>query len=297
MSMGEAKRRAKADPSFGKPKRGLVISAPIEINGNSVLIKSTSPDLQELRASLLYWDRLAWPTNNAIFIDGGADINYLEGAKILARPRYAFSGQGADILVRTQTEALLDLDKEEPGIWSLSQGENSILVKSGALTQDNGIALELYRAIPVPDKDVPLAEVLEFRLKRYDELQSLRVEIDGLVETVNSSQDPKEELEKCLHRIDQKCAAAIRVGSEWQFPVRLSNLKTSVDLKPFSMVRDGLVAFLGATALGATSAFIASLTGAAAAASIKITGDFGWGGLRDRTNPYRYVSQFHKELF
>jgi hypothetical protein len=295
--MGEAKRRAKADPSFGKPQSGLVISAPIEINGDSVLIKTASPDLQELRASLLYWDKLAWPTNNMFFMGGGADMDYLESAKVLTRPRYAFSGMGADILIRVQTEALLELDKKEPGVWSLSQGENSILIKSGALTQGNGIALELYAAIPVPDRAVPLAEVLEFRLKRYDELQSLRVEIDGLVETINSSQDPKEELEKCLNRIDQKCAAAVRVGSEWQFPVRLSNLKTSLDLKPFSMVRDGLAVYLGATALGATSTLVTSLTGAAAMASIKIAGDFGWRGLKDRTNPYRYVSQFHKELF
>jgi hypothetical protein len=297
MGMGEAKQRAKTDPSFGKPKRGLVISPPIEINGSAVLIRSSSPDLQELRASLLYWDKLAWPTNNAIFIEGGPDINFLATAKILTRPKYAFSGQGGDILVRTQTEALLDLDKNEPGVWSLSQGENSILIKGGNLTQDNGVALELYKAIPVPDKDVPLNEVLEFRHKRYDELQSLRFEIDELVKTIDSSQDPKAELERCLRRIDQKCAAAVRVGSEWQFPVRLSNLKTSFDLKPFSVVRDGLVAFLGATALGATSTLVATLTGASVASSIKITGDFGWQGLRDRANPYRYVSQFHKELF
>jgi hypothetical protein len=297
--MGEAKRRAQSDPSFGKPKRGLVISAPIEITGDTVRLKSGHPDLQELRASLLYWDKLAWPTNRAIYIGGGPDIEFLETAKILTRPQYSFSGLGSDILVRAQTEALLELDKKEPGVWSLSQGENSILVKGGTLTQDEGVALELYRAVPVPDKDVPLNEVLEFRLKRYAELQSLRLEIDELVKTINASQDPKADLERCFPRIDQNCAAALRVGSEWRFPVKLSNLKTSFDLKPFSVVRDGLLGFLGATALGATSTLVASLTGAsaAAAASVKITADFGWQGLKVRDNPYRYVSQFHKELF
>jgi hypothetical protein len=275
----------------------LVISAPIEINGNSVFIKSINPDRQELRASLLYWDKLAWPTTGAIQIGGGFDIDFLERAKVLTRPKHALNGTGADILTRAQIETLHDLDLKEPGAWSLSQGENSILVKGGTLTQGNGVALEFYRAIPVPDKDVPLEEVLEFRRKRYDELQSLRLEIDGLVQEVCASQDPKAELERCLHRIDQKCAAAIRVGSEWQFPIRLSNLKTSFDLKPFLAIRDGLVAFFGATALGATSAVVAGLTAAAAAPSVKISGDFGWQGLKDRVNPYRYVSQFHKELF
>jgi hypothetical protein len=48
-----------------------------------------------------------------------------------------------------------------------------------------------------------------------------------------------------------------------------------------------------------TSVLLASLTaaGAATVSSVKITGDFGWQGLKARNSPYRYVSQFHKELF
>ncbi|UWU89412.1 DUF6236 family protein [Bradyrhizobium sp. CB1015] len=295
--MGEARRRAAADPTFGKPKRGLIISAPVEITGDSVLINSGSPDLQELRASLLYWDKLAWPTNNSIFIGGGPDIEFLEQAKVLIRPTYRFAGSGAAALIRAQAETLLNLDTREPGVWALSQGENSILVRDGILSQANGVALELYDAIPVPDKGVPLNEVLEFRLKRYDELQGLRLEIDGLVEKISASKDPPTELENCRRHIDEKCKAAIRVASEWQFPVRLSNLKASFDLKPLSMLRDGLVAYAGAVALGATSALAAALTGATALSSLKITGDLGWQGLKARTNPYRYVSQFHRELF
>jgi hypothetical protein len=300
--MGEAKRRAAKDPSFGKPKRGLIVSCPMAIDGARLTIKSSSLDPQELRSSLLYFDKLAWPTNKAIHVGGsGPDVDFLSAAKVLELPHVTLIGSfGVEAVVFAQAQALRDLDEKNPGTWAIAQGENSLLVKNGTLTDKGGLALELYRAVPVPDKDVPLNEILEFRLKRYDELQALRNEIDRLVSEINASEDPKATIEDVLYRIDRECSAAIRVCSEWQFPVRLSSLKTSFDLKPFAMVRDGLGAYVGATALGTTAVLTAALVGAAAAAatvSLKITPDFGWRGLKDRSSPYRYVSRFHKELF
>lgn len=297
--MGEAKRRAKGDPTFGKPKRGLVVSAPTTVSQSGFTIKSSELDPQELRASLLYWDKLAWPTNNIFHIDGSPDVEFLETAKVLSRPRHNFTGtvKGPEILVLAQAEILAQLDGREPGVWALSQGENSIFLSDAKLEKDAGLAFELYRAIPVPDKDVPLNEILEFRRKRYDELFSLRSEIDGLLVKIRNSENPTEELEKVLKQVDDRCAASIRVGAEWKFPVKLSNLKVSFDLKPFSMARDAILAYNGATFLGLTTSLAAGVAGASAVSSFKITGDFGWKGLRDRTNSYRYVSSFHKELF
>jgi hypothetical protein len=297
--MGEAKRLAAKDPSFGEPKRGLIVSCPMEIDGSGLSIKSTSLEPQELKSSLLYFDKLAWPTNNLIHIAGsGPDVEFLMAAKVLEQPNVILRGPfGVEALIYAQAQALRELDERNPGTWAIGQGENSLLVKDGTLTDKGGLAVELFRAVPVPDKDVPLNEILEFRLKRYDELQSLRAEIDRLIAEINSSEDPRATLEEALLRIDEECSAAIRVCSEWQFPVRLSTVKTSIDLKPFAMVRDGLTAYLGATALGTTTALTAALVSASAAASLKITPDFGWRGLRDRSSPYRYVSSFHKELF
>ncbi|QHO76875.1 hypothetical protein ACH79_33795 [Bradyrhizobium sp. CCBAU 051011] len=218
----------------------------MQIEGTRLSIKSTSLDAQELRSSLIYFDKLAWPTNNAIHVGGsGPDVDFLSAAKVLELPNVFLSGSfGVEVLILAQAQALRDLDEKNPGTWAIAQGENSLLVKDGTLTDKGGLALELYRAVPVPDKEVPLNEILEFRLKRYDELQALRNEIDRLVSEVNASEDPKATLEEALLRIDEGCSAAIRVCSEWQFPVRLSSLKTSFDLKPFAIVRDGLAAYV-----------------------------------------------------
>lgn len=297
--MGQAKLRRQKDPNWGRPRYGLVVSCPIRIGlENSVLIETTELDPQELRANLLFWDQLAWPTNNHLNIEGGADIQFLTKAGVLERPHCQVAGgaMGA-ILVRAQEQAFSQLEGANPGHWSISQGTNSLFINDGKLTKDQGVAVELISAIPVPDKDVPLDDILEFRSKRYDELRALREEIDNLVSRVNSSAEPELEMRSALAEIDKKCESAIRVCSEWKFPVRISNLKCSFNLKPFAALRDGLAAFTLGVPLGISTAALATVVGANVVSSVEIKGDFGWNGLKDRTNPYRYVSQFHKELF
>jgi hypothetical protein len=197
----------------------------------------------------------------------------------------------------TQIAAFKQFDQNEPGMWALAQGENSLLLKNGDLEVDKGAFIELYRAVPVPDRNVPLNDILEFKQKRRDELLLLRNEIDNIFFELNSANNVAAELANHVTRIDSACAAAIRVSKEWQFPVRLSNLKTSFDWRPFVTVAG---AFAGYQAAGAMSLPMTTsiLAGAAATASaLKIAGDFGWRGLRPRQGPYRYVSQFHDELF
>jgi hypothetical protein len=302
--MGEAKRRKAADPNYGHPKPvrpGLVVSAPVEIEGTRANIRSSNLDPQELRFSLLFWNRLVWPASRAIYLASGPDEQFLEQAGILSRPEYTFSGDGAQGLARTHIHALIDLDSREPGQWSLAQGENSLLLKDNLLERDVGVLLELQHAIPVPDKDVPLNEILEFKNRRKDELQLLRTELDGFVAAINQAEDKAAELKNHVAKVDAACVDALRVSREWQFPVRLTNLKASVEFRPFVTAAGGMAAFaLGtANALPMSASVLAGISGALAvsAPALKLSGDFGWRGLKRRLGPYRYVYQFHNELF
>jgi hypothetical protein len=66
----------------------------------------------------------------------------------------------------------IELNDEEPGVWALSQGEKSLFLEHGLglFSEGSGMSLNLLRAIPIPAKDVPLNEILEFKEKRKDEL-------------------------------------------------------------------------------------------------------------------------------
>ncbi|WP_028222193.1 DUF6236 family protein, partial [Paraburkholderia oxyphila] len=180
--MGEAKRRKATDPSYGKVpkdthKRGLVVSPPIVIEGGRLFAKSSNLDPLELRFALLFWDRLVWPSSRVIHFASNQDEQFLEAAGILNRPDYTIWGDGATGIAQGQVTAFNDFDSREPGMWALAQGENSFVWKDGFLEDGAGALVELHRAIPIPCHDVPLAEILEFKEKRRDELLLLRAQL------------------------------------------------------------------------------------------------------------------------
>jgi Family of unknown function (DUF6236) len=299
--MGEAKRRKVKDPSYGRPKRGLVVSSPLEIQGERLLVKSAQLDPQELRAWLLFFDRLVWPSSRIVYFGSGPDELFLEQCNVLTRPDYTMGGEFVQGIAHGQFKAFIDLDTKEPGQWALAQGENSLLLKDRLLVPDTGLMLELYNAIPVPDRDVPLNEILEFRLKRSDELELLRTELDGFVSQIDKADDKAAELAKRIAIIDSACADAIRVSHEWQFPVKLTDFKASFEIRPLVHLQVGAAAYgLGSVAgLSSTTNALAAVSTAlvSAASCLKISNGFGWKGIKRKMGPYRYVYQFHNELF
>jgi len=160
--MGEAKRRRSIDPAFGRVKRGLIITCPIEVLPNGFSIKNTEIDPYELRHALLFWDRLVYPTNNLVHIASSPDLEFLESAKILERPRYSFaSATNAEPLIKSQLLAFRDRDGQSKEVWDICQ--NSAVLIQGAgevIARDAGLQLELLNVIPIPEKDVPLTKSL-----------------------------------------------------------------------------------------------------------------------------------------
>lgn len=309
--MGEAKRRAASDPNFGRPiptsaARGLVVRVPRTDDGEGFTIHGNL-DAQDLRSWLLFWDRLAWPFSTLIGLGGdGPDEHFLIEAGVLHRP-VINDGKGLlvqeipEILERTHVRAFMDLEKREPGQWSIALGAHSRSLRERHMLPDAGALVELHGAFPVPNADVPLNEVIEFKNRRSDELSNLRAELDGFVAAVNQATDKEAEIRKHLATIDGACADAIKVSREWGFPVRLANVKASVELRPFVTAAGGVIG-IGASlnqGLPASAAVLAGVGGAIAATApaLKISADFGWRGLKSRLGPYRYVYQYHKELF
>lgn len=84
--------------------------------------------------------------------------------------------------------------------------------------------------------------------------------------------------------------------------MRLTNFKPTYEFRPFATLAGALTAFVGAQSLGLPSsqAVLAGFGGAATATApaLKLSFDgFQWRGLRPRLGPYRYVYDFHREIF
>lgn len=301
--MGEASRKRKAqlssEQSSGSAKhRGLVLSPHVDIDGNRLKMSVNSSnrlDAVELRFALLFWDSLVWPSSKAIHFGSGRDEQFLESAGILSRPDYTFRGDFATGLVHAQLQAFEDLDIKEPGCWALAQGDDLFKWKNGTDANMRGASVELFRAIPIPRHDVPISEVLEFRLRRRDELTLTRQYVESLVDAIEKATEPQIELQKRVDEIDQACADLLAVGKEWQFPVCLSNLKASFNLSPTKFLPSVAGGWKLGEPYGLTAA-AAVASGAGIASTIEIKADFGIRSVRRPQNPFRYAFLAHEEL-
>ncbi|MDC7700189.1 DUF6236 family protein [Vogesella indigofera] len=297
--MGEAKRRSSNDKFFGKiPKsiemRGIVVSPPLEIDGTRLFARMSNLHPQELRFSLLFWDKLVWPSSRSIHFASGPDEIFLESAGILTRPDYTFDGDGATGIALGQIQAFIDFNEKNPGAWSLSQGEDSLLIKNGFSQISAGTSLELHRAIPIPKYDVPLAEILEFKHRRRDELLYFRHHLESLIPSLSNA-NRREDIDTAIQKIDAACADLVKVGREYQFPMYLSNLKANLSISPSKLVPSSLAGFAVGNSFGLTAASAAA--GLAAIGSmIEIKADINFRSAKKEVSPFKYVYRIHNEL-
>jgi hypothetical protein len=299
--VGEAKRRKSNDPFYGKvPKRGrgIVISCPVEIiRPETINLKSSDLDPHELRRNLLFWDRLVWPDNRYISIGGSsAEVDFLTSCGILSRPIIdGPGGSGGDILVDRQVRAFEQLEQSEPGLWSLSEGESSILIHHRKFTADKGLKVELFRAVPVPERGVPLEEVLEFKRRRISEIRELILCIDSLYSQVVNSKDSATDFRRAVEEIDLRCADAIRVAREERFPFRLASLNFGYSLNVGSIASIPLFSSAGGELLRPYGLEAVGQLVGATVPLLGISGDIG-RRTNGRPSPFRVAGQLHEEL-
>lgn len=171
-------------------KKGIVLSPPFTPLPTGGISCGGDPPALDLRKYLLYWDEIDYPSNNLIHVSS-KDIDYLEQSKALKRTRVVFqgtinSGQG-EFFVAAQEAALIENQKREPGSWTIAQVSGVPFYTKA----NHGIAIdfELYGMLPVPSEDTPLADILEFKEQRRDELIAFRNHLDDIYQKIIGSAD------------------------------------------------------------------------------------------------------------
>jgi hypothetical protein len=302
--MGQAKLRKQTEPTYGivpknAPQRGLIISNPIKLDvKNNTLQAQGGLDPTELRFSLLYWDKLARPKSNIFGFGGGDDEQFLISAGILTRPMiFHQGGNPARIIFDTFIGAMKQLDASEPGVWSLSQGDRSLFLENypDNFFENSGISVKLIRSIPIPAHDVPLAEILEFKEKRRDELNILHAHINELSTKINLSNEIPAETEKTIKDIDRACADLLKVSSEWQQPFHIGDLKASINFNGLKALGAAGTAWKLGEPYGLPAATAAAVVSGVVSA-IDIQADIGFRLIKRNRTPYHYAWQAHREL-
>lgn len=271
-------------------ERGLVISCPIEFDGTCFHIKQQRLNSQALRASLLFWDKLDFPHNRIMSIGLDPDGQFLYSQGILRRTEVSVppAGDVGAVHVQAHINAYQQLDRSEPGVWSLAVDENSVSFPNESIQQGRGVLVRLYNSIPVPAKDVPIQNVLEFRHKHRDELLALRHHLERLYQKILESADGELALNTEISALEQAIADHIKRSKEIKLPFVSMSLDASLNIPA------GVVARTAAQTMS-FDLLETLVTGLAAAIS------FGPGaslkGRRTDATPFQYVSSFHKKIF
>jgi hypothetical protein len=273
-------RRSKA---LGSDERGLILSPPWRnIHGGFEMLEM---DLQQLRASLLFWDYLESPKSLVVF-DLGPDFGFLEAEGILAR---SYVKRGVWTSERAYEDYLVtfsELEKSEPGRWSLARVEGTPSTASKEMVSARGAMISLLNAIPVPDRDVPLEDVLEFRRKRRPEMLALRHHLETVAEQIAAAPDRDLALSTELSKLGTALADHERVSKESRFKLRLSDLSAEINLLEIG-------APVAAALLNGIPVTRSLLTGAAAGA-LRVTIGAGFARRKSAATPFEYVMKFHE---
>lgn len=204
-------------------ERGIIIKQPFWTQGGQLHTRYLHGS--ELRKYLLFWDKIDYPIRSLLEkTENNPDLAFLESASVLVRTKseggpvnvkskrvggkvQSVEPLHASISSRAQLDAYEFHSARAPGQWSLAhqQIEPSYLESAQGL----GVEFELFNMLPIPHREVPLSDILEFKEQRYAELLALRGYIDELYREIISSADiPRariaaiDKLEKALRDLD-----------------------------------------------------------------------------------------------
>lgn len=271
-------------------EKGVVLWAGLQVDPSGRTMSGLPLNPQELRSSLLLWDRLDWPANDFLSAPSGPDEEFLIAEGILRRSRFATSGRRVvEQVVLANSVALERAEMQEPGRWSMSRGPQTSSLITDPHGKDRGLLIKLYECLPLPSRDVPLADILEFKEKRRDELQALRQHLERVYQSILAAPDRARAEENELAALDQALAAHIKTIQEAPFKKVLGSLEASLDVPALAnSLVSGVTAFMAGLPL--SSALLAG------AGSLGVSLGLGRPNAGRSGSPFEYVTSAHKEL-
>lgn len=274
--------------------RGIVVSPEIVISGkNSMSVNGGEIAPLKLRQYLLYWDQIDFPTNNIMSFAGTPETDYLESTGSMKRSRVSveMKGELVNLFLQSQVKALHLNNRMEPGRWSLAQPRHELVLDRDSSDINRTIAVELYQSLPAPTKDVPLADILEFKERRKDELGEFRGLIDSLYSEIIISGDQEMAKVAKLDELARKANDIDRLLEESLIQKIKQSLKIQFDY-------NSLVAGTGAAVLGSLSGNPEAGIIAGIMSSIRVNSEMSLipKGLPDELKDYAYLYYSQKEF-
>jgi len=279
-------------------RRGVLVSADLEVDRykNHIRLNGHGTEFfQHLRRWCLLWDAIAVPRHHGMLNSLPPDMEYLENCGFLEHVDVQVSGgEGAKIINDAFALSMNKLEAAEPGSWAIDCSPGSIFFPDhkvfplDQIIENRGILVNLHNVIPVPDREVPLEEVLNFKYNRRSELLALRHKIDNLYTSFQSSPDEQHAVLSACEQIESGASDVLRILRESRMPFRMCSTSISVNLIGF--------AYSGVALLFSQDVILTDLANVLAS-TISASPTFGWRSRMQNAREFQYVASYHEYLF
>lgn len=207
-------------------ERGVVFS-PCEVAKTTSEGFATRNFVSEIDINYftLYWDKLVSPTTNQIHLGVPYESDLIDSG-ILIRPRFSYMSISGSELVGIQADihakTMSNLVNESPDVeWRMHFLGEEVNIPDSYSTEGDTLKFELAKLLPVPQKGVHIAEILEFKERRKPELLSLHAYLDELYFEIRESCDFNLSRAKALSGLKSAIVDLEKLNNEgWKSPLR-----------------------------------------------------------------------------
>ncbi|MDF1801741.1 DUF6236 family protein [Thalassovita sp.] len=282
-------------------KRGVMLP-PIGMekeNGKtSFFTVGDIPFLDAAPAAVLYWDKIHAPIaikgmspQYDIAVERLVNLGIAESFDL--KSENSFSHSDIQQMISSYAQSLSELDARSLETWSvmplLSNQKSTLAAQSSPYLPKShktnaSIEVQLKNALPVPDRDVPYEDLLEFKESRNEQIQRLHAELSQVASRYVDMMDDEKALSLALHDVNSAVSDLQRVYEERWVKKVTKNLTSAFALD--GVLPAGVTYFAGASL---DTAFLAgagvTIVRSAVSASLPI---------KHENNPYSYALEVEK---
>ncbi|MFI4291227.1 DUF6236 family protein [Klebsiella pneumoniae] len=278
----------------------IIVFPEMQINTiNKTAMLRGDIDKRKLIRTVLFWDKIIIPCNTNIFVinlDHIPEIITLRAEKILEEPKIQVNvdGELTSVLYGMYMWYIMQMMKSNDANYSTYELEKMIISDHDQVSPSGGELLTFTNAFPEPDVSTEINDILEFKLKRKDQLNLLMAHLNSLELRVLKAENKHTELNKAINEIDIACADVIRLYKEKGIKFNISNAKFNFSMKEIIEVTGATYAGSVIAGLPQTAAVLASLS-AGIASVVEIKDAISFKKI-DKTNPFNYAGEISKHL-
>ena len=176
--------------------RGIIATAAqinIQSNGFSVDTRNGGLSENDIKYFLLYWDKVIIPANNFVYAGIPFEKDLVE-SNIIERPIVSFQGSfsGSELgkaMLYGESKIVEEKIKDKKVDWTIHQFNNQLVLPDDKIIKKKIFKFELMNILPVPNDNVPIYDIIDFKERRKDEFLALHDTLDELYFEILKSPD------------------------------------------------------------------------------------------------------------